>query len=78
MTLEIILEKLELNNFRDITGVFDLDPKTNEFRGQNGVGKTTFIDSEKWLKEGKNRFDITYKAPNKGLTVKHFTLTPLK
>ena len=30
------------------------------------------------LKEGRNRFDITYKAPNKGLTVKHFKLTPVK
>ena len=29
------------------------------------------------LKEGKNRFHITYKAPNKGLTVKHFKLTPV-
>lgn len=54
MTLEIYLERLELNNFRDISGVFTLDPKTNEFRGMNGTGKTTLYDAETWLRKGKN------------------------
>jgi len=29
------------------------------------------------LKEGRNTLDLTCKVPNKGLTVKHFTLTPV-
>ena len=29
------------------------------------------------LKEGRNKLDFTCKVPNKGLTIKHFTLTPL-
>ncbi len=29
------------------------------------------------LKEGRNTFDFTCKVPNKGLTIKHFTLTPV-
>ena len=29
------------------------------------------------LNEGHNRFQYTHKTPNKGLSIKHFTLRPL-
>lgn len=30
------------------------------------------------LKEGRNKLQLTLKAPNKGVSIKHFKLTPVK
>lgn len=52
--MEITLKKLELINFRQVTGSFDFDPDQNLFKGKNGTGKTTLYDAEEWVRTGKD------------------------
>lgn len=54
----MILHKLSLINYKNITSEdFMLDAKINCFTGNNGVGKTTVLDSVYYLAFGKSYFN---------------------
>lgn len=50
--MKTTLQKLILENFRDISETFEFNPEKNIWSGPNGCGKTTIADAEKWLREG--------------------------
>lgn len=54
----MILNKLSLINYKNIAAKdFELDTKINCFTGNNGVGKTTVLDSVYYLAFGKSYFN---------------------
>ena len=53
-SMEIKLQQLVLENFRDISGSFDFNAGRNVFAGPNGCGKTTLFDAVSWLLDGKD------------------------
>ncbi len=69
----MILRKIEVENFRQLTGRFGIDISRNPDRpvtvilGENGAGKTTFLHALLWCLYGKKDFDnpediVSYKA----------------
>lgn len=61
--MKIILKSLELSNFKKLTGKWIFQKGKNVFLGENGTGKTTICDAERWLRTGKDsagsaKFDI--------------------
>jgi len=52
--MQIIVKKLILENFRDISQTFEFNAGRNRFSGPNGCGKTTVFDSITWLVDDKD------------------------
>lgn len=52
--MKTTIKKLVLENFRGITGTFELNPGRNVFSGPNGSGKTSIFDSESFCRIGKD------------------------
>lgn len=67
--MDILLDKLVLENFKGVSG-FILEPQGRdvEIRGDNGTGKTTVADAFRWLLFGKDmagRSDFAIKTLDK-------------
>ena len=56
--MEIIIEKIKIQNFKGVTSFeTELSKSKNIFEGENGIGKTTILDSITWCLFGKNFAD---------------------
>ena len=54
----MLLKQLTLTQYKNVTSkTFDLNPKINCFVGDNGVGKSTILDSIYHLALGKSYFN---------------------
>jgi DNA repair exonuclease SbcCD ATPase subunit len=57
--MKIVLKKLELGKFRDLSGSFEFGENQNVISGPNGSGKTTLFDAEVWCRTGKDSMGRT-------------------
>jgi chromosome segregation ATPase len=61
--MDIKLNRLELENFKNLTGMYEFGPSKNVVSGRNKVGKTTLFDAMLWLlfdkdSSGRSKFEI--------------------
>jgi DNA replication and repair protein RecF len=50
----MLLKRLKLKNFRNLDGEFELSDKVNVIVGENGIGKTNFLEAVTYLASGKS------------------------
>ncbi len=55
------IRKVTLQNFKNLSGEFSLDPGVNLIVGNNGIGKTNFLEALNYLSSGESFRDLSDK-----------------